>query len=161
MNKKSGVSMLVLIITIVVVIILMSTISLKIKNAKNNGNLSVFVNNLSVIEEYIESCNVLKEESPFSEDLKLEEVKAKVLPEYLDFFNSELISNGDEYTTSFKKVDMSKIGIKKKFTGYEQEGENDIYVYSEVTGTVYYLIGTEVNGEIYFSISDKVTNIVK
>ena len=56
---------------------------------------------------------------------------------------------------------MKRAGIKKTFTGYEKQGENDIYVYSESTGTVYYLLGVEYDGRVYFSVNNNVTNIVK
>jgi len=161
MNKKSGISMIVLVITIVMIIILMSTVALKMNVATNSEALSVFVNNLSVIEEYIASCNILKEDLPFSGELSLEEVRSRITPEYLNIFNIELNNNGDDSTLLFKKVDMSEIGIKKKFTGYEEDGQNDIYVYSELTSTVYYLKGVEIDGDVYFSLNDKVNNIVE
>lgn len=161
MNKKSGLSMLMLIITIVVLIILMSAITLKISIASGRENLSVLVNNVSVIEEYIASCNVLKEELPFSETLTAAQVKALIDEDNVVDFQNELTNNGDSSTTSFKKIDMKRAGIKKTFTGYEKQGENDIYVYSESTGTVYYLLGVEYDGRVYFSVNNNVTNIVK
>ena len=140
MNKKSGISMMMLIITIVVLVILLSAITLRLN---------------------IASCNVLKEELPFNGVITNTQVKSLIDEEYTSNFNEELTQNGDNTTTSFMKIDLSKIGIKKTFSGYEKEGENDIYIYSENTGIVYYLLGVEYDGNVYFSINNDVTNIVK
>lgn len=163
MKNKKGVSMIILLITIIVVIILMSSITLKLGIASGREDLSILVNNISVIEEYIESCNILKEDLPFCGNLSMSDVINLVDTEYISSFDNELAKNGDADTTTFKKVDLSKVGIKKTFTGYGEEGkkgENDIYIYSEKSGTVYYLYGVEYDKNVYFSINDEVTNIV-
>jgi hypothetical protein len=140
----------------------MSTIALRINIASGRENISVLVNNIDTIEEYIKSCEVLNEDLPFeSKELSISEVRNLIDADKLSEFNNELESNGDNSTTFFKKVDISKVGIKKELTGYGKNGENDIYVYSENTGTVYYLAGASYDGNVYFSINYKITNIVK
>lgn len=161
MNKRSGISMFILLITVIVIIILASTITLSISSLSNKHKINIFVNNLSTIEEYISSLNILKEEMPFDEDLTIDEVRAKLETENLEAFNNEILSNGDNTTTYFKKVNLSKLEINEKNTGYEKKGQNDIYIYSENTGIVYYLKGIKLDENIYFSINDKLTNIVK
>lgn len=161
MERKSGISMFILLITIIVVIILASTITISLDQISTKKDLSIFANNISAIEEYIKSCNILKEELPFDGELTLEEVKSRVDSEYIENFTNELLNNGDNLTVSFKKVDMSKIGVENKSTGYEKEGINDIYIYSELTGTVYYLMGIENEENIIFSINESVINKVK
>lgn len=161
MNKKSGISMLNLLITIIVVIILASTITVSVSILSARHNLSVFVNNILVIEEYIKSCNVLKEELPFNGELTLDEVKERIDIEYLENFNKEITNNGEISTISFRKIDMSKIGVDKKYTGYEKDGLNDVYIYSEVTGIVYYLKGVKDDENVYFSVNENVINTVK
>lgn len=161
MNKRSGISMFILLITIIVIIILISTITLSISSLSNRHKISIFVNNLSTIEEYISSLNILKEEMPFDEDLTIDEVRAKLETENLEAFNNEILNNGDNTTVVFKKVNLTKLEINEKNTGYAKKGENDIYIYSENTGIVYYLKGIKLDENIYFSINDKLTNILK
>lgn len=160
MKNKLGISMIVLVVTIVFIAILASAVAIQVSNSSGKERLSVFVNNVTVIEEYIKSCEILKEEMPFGDEMSKEEVISLISTEDLNYFTSDLSANGDSSTISFKKVDMSKVGIKKEFYGYGKEGANDIFIYSETTGTVYYLMGISYNNKTYFSINGDITNII-
>lgn len=159
MNRKSGISMMVLVVGIIVSLILLSTIALEIENSSGSEKISVFVNNITVIEDYIKSCNILKEELPLGDSITMQQAKSLVNIEHLQFFSQELAANGDSGISSFKKVDLNNAGIKKQFTGYGNEGPNDIYIYSENSGRVYYLYGLEYKDKVYFSVNNEITNI--
>lgn len=160
--RKKGISMVVLIVTLIVMIILMSTIVLTLTTMSGKEKMSVFVHNLQVMEEYIQSSEILKEELPFEESmLRMDEIKNLVESDKKSDFEKELENNGENVTTTFRKIDMDKIGVYEKITGYGKKGEKDSYVYSESTGIVYYLAGISYKGNIYFSMKDEVTNLVK
>ena len=161
MKNKKGVSLVILIMTIIVMVVLASTVTLQVVSTARNERLSVFVNNLIVIEEYMDSCNILKEDLPYTEELTLAQVKNLVGSTNLSKFNEELNKRGDASTAVFKKIDVSKIGIRKEFYGREEKGANDIFVYSEATGTAYYLLGVDYKGVMYFCINEDVTSFVK
>lgn len=161
MNKKSGISMFVLLITVIVAVILLSAISLNLTDVSSINKIGIFATNLNTIQEYITSCNLLKEELPFGGDILVEDIKSKMTEEYLEKFLIELENSGDSETSSFKKIDLNKIGAHADSTGFGEDGENDIYVYSEVTDIVYYLKGVRYKSDIYFCINNKITNIIK
>lgn len=161
MNKKNGISMFVLILTVIIVIILLSAVSLNLSDVSSINKIGIFATNLNTIQEYISSCNMLKEELPFNGEISLEEIKSKMTDEYYAYFMIELEEKGDKTTVNFKKVDLTAIGTLETATGFEENGETDIYVYSEITDTVYYLKGLKHKGEIYFCINNKITNIIE
>lgn len=161
MSKKSGISMFVLILTVIISIILLSAVSLNLADVSGINKIGIFATNLNTIQEYISSCNMLKEELPFNGEISLQEIKSKLSDEYYSYFMLELKDKGDEETVSFKKVDLTAIGTYETSTGFEENGESDIYVYSEITDTVYYLKGLKYKGEVYFCINNKITNIIK
>ena len=158
---KKGISMLMLVVTILMMIIIMSTITVSINITTGRENISTLENNLSTIEEYVDSCRILNEELPFSSSMSYEDVKKLVDSNNFTEFNNELMSNGDSVSSTFRKVEISEIGIKKEFYGYGKNGKDDIFVYSEDTGIAYYLKGVLYKGERYFSISSRLTNFVK
>lgn len=163
-NNKKGISMIILIITIVIIIILMATISLRISIASGRERLSTLVNNIQVIEEYINSCKIMNEDLPKYDEnttYTLDDLKNIVSSSKLYDFESDIAANGESNESTFWRVDIKKMGIKKEFTGLKKDGdESDIYVYSETTGTVYYLHGIRYDGRYHFTINDSITNIV-
>ena len=151
----------ILLITIIFVVILLSAIYLNLSDVSSINKIGIFTTNLTTIQDYITSCNLMKEELPFDGDILVEDVKLNMTEEYLEKFIIELENRGDSETVSVKKIDLNKIGVHEDSTGFGENGENDIYVYSENTDTVYYLMGIKYNGDIYFCINNKITNIIK
>lgn len=163
--KNKGVSLIVLIITIIVMLILTSVITLQIFNNIGSAKIASFVENISTIQEYVDSRLILNEQLPFLNN-KYYLVDELVNNGYLlekkhDAFKNELINNGDREDTKFYIIDINNIEGISSTIGNGKNGNNDYFVVSEDTNRVYYLLGIDVGKDTYFSLSDKITDVYK
>lgn len=64
----------------------------------------------------------------------------------------------EDETISFKSIDFNLIGINDLRYGTSNQ-TRDIYVLSENTGKVYYLLGVEYNGKIHYTLTEEMYNL--
>lgn len=156
MEKKSGISLIILVITIVVAILLLSLTVVALDKNVENASLASFLEDLKQIEDLSSASLIENGEGFFSKVLTKDEVKALVDSKYIEIFENELKDNLDNNETKFYKVDLSKIGVINSTKGNGKYGENDIYVLASNSLHAYYLKGITLNDNTYFSISKKV-----
>lgn len=158
-NKKSGVSLIILITMIVIALVLLTLSVIAVGSTVQNSSISAFGNDLKEIEDacgarYIE--NGLSSFDVKDKNYILELVGDKNKEE----FKKELELNGDNLGNQFLIVDLEKIGVNKSTRGNCKNGENDVYVLTPDTLHAYYLKGITVKGTTYFSITSKVKELL-
>ena len=158
-NKKSGVSLIILITMIVIALVLLTLSVIAVGSTVQNSSISAFGNDLKEVEDacgarYIE--NGLSSFDVIDKDYILKLVGDKNKEE----FKKELELNGDNLGKQFLIVDLEKIGVNKSARGNHKTGENDVYVLTPDTLHAYYLKGITVKGTTYFSITSKVKELL-
>lgn len=158
-NKKSGVSLIILITMIVIALVLLTLSVIAVGSTVQNSSISAFGNDLKEVEDacgarYIE--NGLSSFDVIDKNYILKLVGDKNKEE----FKKELELNGDNLEKQFLIVDLEKIGVNKSTRGNYKNGENDVYVLTPDTLHAYYLKGITVKGTTYFSITSKVKELL-
>ncbi len=165
-EKKEGISLIVLIVTIGVMIILASVILVSVNDSIDDASIVAFAEDLSKLEDSVETYNLINDafptETPNEVALSQGNVINIVPADVRGDFTQELEINGDLETDSslgvYYKIDLSKIDVESSTRGMKKSGDADIYVVSAKTMTVYYLKGETIRGETYFSLSSKISN---
>lgn len=158
MNKKQGISLVILVVTIVVALILLSIGMVTIDKNIDNAGISGLMNDLKDVEDTA-AAYIMENGSSEFEILSYDEVIDLLDAEVKSAFVEELILNSDISNKEFYIVNLSKIGIVKSTRGDKSSGENDIYLLAKDTLHAYYLKGMLVNDIYYFSISNKINNL--
>lgn len=158
-NKKSGISLIILITMIVIALVLLTLSVIAVGSTVQNSSISAFGNDLKEVEDacgarYIENGLSSFDVIDKNDILKLVEDKNK------EEFKKELELNGDNLRDQFLIVDLEKIGVNKSTRGNCKNGENDVYVLTPDTLHAYYLKGITVKGTTYFSITSKVKELL-
>lgn len=158
-NKKSGISLIILITMIVIALVLLTLSVIAVGSTVQNSSISAFGNDLKEVEDacgarYIENGLSSFDVIDKNDILKLVGDKNK------EEFKKELELNGDNLGTQFLIVDLEKIGVNKSTRGNCKNGENDVYVLTPDTLHAYYLKGITVKGTTYFSITSKVKELL-
>ena len=136
-NKKSGVSLIILITMIVIALVLLTLSVIAVGSTVQNSSISAFGNDLKEVED---ACG------------------ARYIENGLSSF--DVIDKDDNLRKQFLIVDLEKIGVNKSTRGNHKNGENDVYVLTPDTLHAYYLKGITVKGTTYFSISSKVKELL-
>ena len=143
-SKKSGVTLVSVLIIVVVLSILTATVTIStnsiIKNTFNKEFVREYTLIKSAVNDYIvRNSGII--------DFETGEIDLTVVnQESLDQFNSDDIEDG---VIQCYVVDLQKIGIKDATYGISQT-EDDIYVISKNTKTLYYKKGFSYNDSIYY-----------
>ncbi len=158
-NKKSGVSLIILITMIVIALVLLTLSVIAVGSTVQNSSISAFGNDLKEVEDacgarYIENGLSSFDVIDKNDILKLVGDKNK------EEFKKELELNGDNLENPFLIVDLEKIGVNKSTRGNCKNGDNDVYVLTPDTLHAYYLKGITVKGTTYFSITSKVKELL-
>ena len=169
MKNRQGVSLLVLTVTIVLMIVLLTTSVVIAGNIIDNSRLSSFASEVFDVKDATEVYYAYNEEFPYLDEDKAYskgEILALVEPEYQNVFLNELILNGDNASSddmgSFYKIDLSKIDVEQTTRGIKKDGnERDVFVISYPSMNVYYLDGVAAKNTKFFSITSRVTTLVK
>ena len=155
MNKKSGISLIVLAITITVVLILTVITIVSFDSSIHNTSLAAFMNDLKEVEDSFEATIIDSGRSGISTYTKQQVLT--LVGENSTEFENELTLNGDASETEFYVVNLNSIGILKSKRGNKKDSdEADIYVVTKNKMHAYYLKGIKINDTFYFSISSKV-----
>ncbi len=170
-NKKSGISLIVLIITISVMLILLSIVIISVGNASENAKLSSFATDLATIEDLTTAYQIQNDKFPTRTEDEVAKSQKEILDmiEYNDSLElrKELKLNNDyneksEDLGAFYVIDLSKLDIDSSKRGTLKDGDTkDVYVVAYPSMNVYYLKGVKAKKNIYFSLSSKLTNRVK
>lgn len=158
-NKKSGISLIILITMIVIALVLLTLSVIAVGSTVQNSSISAFGNDLKEVED---ACGARYIENGLSSfDVKYKnDILELVGDKNKEEFKKELELNGDNLVDQFLIVDLEKIGVNKSTRGNYKNGENDVYVLTPDTLHAYYLKGITVKGTTYFSITSKVKELL-
>ena len=158
-NKKSGVSLIILITMIVIALILLTLSVIAVGSTVQNSSISAFGNDLKEVEDACGAHYIENGLSSFDVIYK-NDILELVGDKNKEEFKKELELNGDNLEEQFLIVDLEKIGVNKSTRGNYKNGENDVYVLTPDTFHAYYLKGITVKGITYFSITSKVKELL-
>lgn len=158
-NKKSGVSLIILITMIVIALVLLTLSVIAVGSTVQNSSISAFGNDLKEVEDACGAHYIENGLSSFDVIYK-NDILELVGDKNKEEFKKELELNGDNLEDQFLIVDLEKIGVNKSTRGNYKNGENDVYVLTPDTLHAYYLKGITVKGTTYFSITSKVKELL-
>lgn len=158
-NKKSGVSLIILITMIVIALVLLTLSVIAVGSTVQNSSISAFGNDLKELEDACGAHYIENGLSSFDVIYK-NDILELVGDKNKEEFKKELELNGDNLEDQFLIVDLEKIGVNKSTRGNYKNGENDVYVLTPDTLHAYYLKGITVKGITYFSITSKVKELL-
>lgn len=158
-NKKSGISLIILITMIVIALVLLTLSVIAVGSTVQNSSISAFGNDLKEVED---ACGARYIENGLSsfDVIDKDDILKLVGDKNKEEFKKELELNGDNLGKQFLIVDLEKIGVNKSTRGNYKNGENDVYVLTPDTLHAYYLKGITVKGITYFSITSKVKELL-
>lgn len=148
---KKGISLVTLLVTIVVIITLVSTIVVSGTNVYNNAKKVKFASELSYVEEMLKSYFNINGEYPvLDEDIfSAENISEDIL---LKQFSGENIIDSK---IKLYQIDFSKLGSSDLTIGYKEYDNSDsVYLFSKMTGKVYYKKGYKVGKNVYYTLTD-------
>lgn len=173
MKTKNGISMIILVITIALVLILASAITVTTGNSIANARITVFAQDLKKVEEAVKLYYEQNDEFPV-----LGENKAyskgeilQIVPERnKSLFIEELELNNDNEDNdnlgAFYMIDLAKLDVQETSRGLQKDADSnellsDVFVVSYPSMNIYYLEGLKAKDTIYFSLSSKISRVVK
>ena len=173
MNLKKGISMIVLIITIILIIILTSTVIITVEDAIVNATIAAFAQDLKSVEEATTIYYQQNDEFPVLGENKAcskGEILQIVPNDKKDEFVNELNLNNDNVENdnlgAFYMIDLAKLNVEETSRGLQKDENgnqllSDVFVISYPSMNVYYLHGLTANDTEYFSLSSKITKVIK
>lgn len=147
-NKRNGISLMVLSITIVVVIILSSTIIISYNEILEDTLKKDFSNEIYSIQKLVEGYKFLNGDYPILDEyiLNMDEVDEN----YRFEFENESFVDGK---VKLYVIDLSKCDVQNVKRG-NKINDKDIYVVSKNTGIVYYIDGVLINNMRYYTLTN-------
>lgn len=164
MNRKSGISLVVLVITIIVMIILTAVTVMGISNVLIGVYEDDFVTELTTIKDKVKEYNITTGKLPVDENIQytLDNVLALHIDATKQSKLSEEITLNNDNNNTFYELDVDLLGIELDERGLKKT-ENDVFLITSNTMNVYYLEGAEIEDGFYFStvklIEDKTVTI--
>ena len=161
-NKyKTGISLIVLIITIVVALILATTVIFSTTGAIDNARITTFFKDLSEVQDATENYYINNNVMPISDDSTVIDKNGLIgISTFQNIILEEIIENND-LDSQFYVINLEKLNITKSKYGTKKLGESDIFVISYPTMNVYYPYGVDAKGTTFFSITSKMSSIIK
>ena len=156
--KKNGITLLALIFTILITLIIVSASVISVSNIISNSRISNFVENMSSLEDqvmlyYIENKDVPKVNNMVytkSDIITLANGYSGV--DVSTYLNEELTLNGDNNSSVFYKLDLSKINVTRI-----DESDNT-FVIAMPSLHVYSLNSISAKNTRYFALSSKINS---
>lgn len=147
-NKRNGISLMVLSITIVVVIILSSTIIISYNEILEDTLKKDFSNEIYSIQKLVEGYKFLNGDYPILDEyiLNMDEIDEN----YRFEFENESFVDGK---VKLYVIDLSKCDVQNVKRG-NKINDKDIYVVSKNTGIVYYIDGVLINNMRYYTLTN-------
>lgn len=143
MNKKNGITMLVLIVAVVVMIILISSASVIGGNSINTAKFDEYLSNLKRVSDNVNEYYLKNGKLPITN----EQIDAS---SFSDAFANDVSKNGDQKNKLYI-IDMSKIQDSSVSNGIGSITDKDVYIVAQNSQNVYYLKGFKYKSVMYFS----------
>ena len=161
-EKKKGISLVVLLMTIIVALILLTASTVSIVDAADNATISAFAEELKTLEDTSKEYYLQNNQLPVidTNQMTRDEVLALNIEDNQKIAE-EMDSNFDNQdTTNFYKIDLSKLDVTTISRGVLKDGNSkDIYILAYPSFRVYYVAGVEAKNNKFFSLSSKMNGI--
>ena len=146
---KRGVSLIILVITIVVLAIFAGVAAVGMSSVLTTADESKLQMDIAQLESLMNTYKIRK-----SGVLPFDTVEFNVAgfrdSELEQFYGETVIDN----KIKLYVIDLYEIDAKQVNFGNLRLGAADRYLYSNVTGKVYYELGLEIDGKIYFYVKN-------
>ena len=144
MNKKRGVTIVVIALAVVIMFIILTTATIVGSRNIDTVNYEEFMSQLSRVSDSVNEYIVKNEEIPTTY-----EVVAKVgLTENL---RNEITQNGD-LNNNLYVIDMTKLNVNNVSKGNGNVSDRDVFLVAENTNNVYYYKGYKFRGTVYYGV---------
>lgn len=154
--RKKGVSLIILCATIIVVIILLSTVVITTGNIIENVKKSDFAKEIYSIQNLAKEYNFKNNKYPTTNEIEIS--LGNINEKYKEQFKKE---NGyNSGTINLKVIDLNELSVESVNRGLKKSGDNDIYLISEDTGIVYYLLGENIGKDTYYTLTSELKSLI-
>ena len=168
MKVKNGITLIILVLTIILALILVTATTLAVGNSIDNARLAAFANDLKEVQDAVKIYYMENDFFPTPAD-STEALSQKAIFEIVSnkvIFKQDLSVNNDynenENLGSFYKIDLKILGVEQTVRGTQEDRQpDDIYVVSYPSMNVYYLAGVKAKNNTYYSLSTRLTDVVK
>ena len=165
MDKKSGVTMLILILIIILVLILVGITVASAGNTIDNARLVAFATDLTKIEDATKNYYFQNNSLPITDETSYlkDDILQIVKDENKDSFTEALNLNEDNgEDTSFYKIELGALEVEQTTRGTKKNGkEEDVYVVAFPSMNVYYLAGVKAKSNWYYALTPNLVDLVK
>ena len=145
---KKGISIVSLVIVIIVMTMLATVVSYSGAEYFKIANINTFTMELVNVQNAVDEYEQKYGKYPGTENYVFDTTNIK--GSAIEQFATETVTDNK---ITFKKIDMSLINMLNLEYGNEKETD-DVYVVSETTGKVYYLLGIEYDKVYYYTLTD-------
>lgn len=153
MNKKSGVTILVLVITIIVLAILAGASIKGVANVLDKANKQNFVTELKTLQDKTKEYYITFGELP------VDKTKSYTVQQLFDLYTDEIelksikneVNKNSDNEAVFYKLDLNELEVETEKRG-KSSTNKDIFVVSSYNYNVYYLQGEVIEDKIHFSL---------
>lgn len=154
MNKKMGISLVVLVVTIMVMSIITGVILIRVNASDVKAKQISFIEELGEIHEACQIYYIRNGKYPVIEEASYtKEQILQLVGEDSTLLQEEFTLNKDT-SQNFYEIDLYQVHRSKGTRGYGEDNR-DIYVLNESATCVYYLKGIAADNTKYFSVSSK------
>ena len=168
MKVKNGITLIILVLTIILALILVTATTLAVGNSIDNARLAAFANDLKEVQDAVKIYYMENDFFPTPAD-STDALSQKAIFEIVSnkvIFKQDLSVNNDynenENLGSFYKIDLKILGVEQTVRGTQENREpDDVYVVSYPSMNVYYLAGVKAKNNTYYSLSTRLTDVVK
>lgn len=144
---KKGISLVVLVLTIIIMIILAGVAVFNISGTLENTDKTKLKADISELQNLINTYKIRKSGVI---DFEITTFNTEALSEdELKQFEGESIVNN---SIILYVIDLNKIDAEEVNFGNLQNGNDDRYLYSNVTGKVYYEKGLQIGEKTYYHL---------
>lgn len=143
-KEEKGITLIALVITIAVILIIASiTVPMSLERFEVN-NVNKMISDLEVLKEEVSNYYIQHGKLPILEANKYNKSQLK--------FETDAGDNNNYYIIDLTAIGNISLNYGRK--GYENPGDDDVYIINEATRTIYYVKGIELDGEKYYRIED-------
>lgn len=142
-NKKSGVTLSVVVIAVVLMVITISSASIIGTRAISTANFEEYKSELDRVSNNVNEYYLSNKKLPVTNEI----IDINTVDTGL---KNAIITNGDDNDTMYV-VDMSAIADSSIENGKGTVESKDVYLVSSKNQNVYYLKGFKYNGTVYYN----------
>ena len=153
---KNGITFVAVMVTVAIMFILVSTVTISAINVINNSQKTKLATELAYVKEAVDNYYTTYNTYPIDESVKVK--LDKVENDDKKQFEGEDGDTSDSIVLYV--INKEKLGITETVYGNGNVTDNDIYVFSKKTDSVYYLKGLKIGGKTYYTLTDDLKKII-